>query len=76
MFHSYHNWQWKGFVSLQRLQFITDSEKKIPILLDMVFPVPWLEEVSETDPEGRKNRTVMELVSEQPYDHVSILMFL
>lgn len=33
---------WKGIVGLARATFTADPEKKIPIVLDMVFPADWL----------------------------------
>lgn len=41
-----------------RLMAITDPNIKIPIILEMVYPVAWLEEKAEGDPEGRTNREV------------------
>ncbi|EIN07697.1 alpha/beta-hydrolase [Punctularia strigosozonata HHB-11173 SS5] len=50
--------KWKGLSSLARLTFMTDPEEKIPIILEMVFPVSWLDSPAEEDPEGRTNRAV------------------
>ncbi|CAL1704260.1 unnamed protein product [Somion occarium] len=52
---------WKGLTSLLRLQFITDPEVKIPIILEMVFPRKWLDEQAENDPQGRLNRELATL---------------
>ena len=37
---------------------ITDPNVKIPIILEMVYPVAWLEEKAEGDPECRNNREI------------------
>ncbi|TFK52318.1 alpha/beta-hydrolase [Heliocybe sulcata] len=47
---------WKGVSGLTRATFITDPAKKIPIVLEMVYPVGWLDQVAEDDPLGRTNR--------------------
>ncbi|KAI0056226.1 alpha beta-hydrolase [Artomyces pyxidatus] len=49
---------WHGLVSLTKLLFVTDPEKKVPIVLNMVYNQPWLDSVSATDPDGRTNREV------------------
>ncbi|KAI0797835.1 alpha/beta-hydrolase [Abortiporus biennis] len=49
----------KGLINLTRLMAITDAEKKIPLVHDMVFPESWLDEVAEGDTEGRTNREHM-----------------
>ncbi|KAJ6606561.1 Alpha/Beta hydrolase protein [Mycena vulgaris] len=40
------------------LTFTADIDLKIPIILDMVYPLQWLEEPAEGDDEGRSNREV------------------
>ncbi|KAI0042717.1 alpha/beta-hydrolase [Auriscalpium vulgare] len=47
-----------GFISLTRLLFIADNEKKIPIIVDMVYNTRWLDTKAENDSEGRTNREV------------------
>lgn len=37
---------------------ISDKEVKIPIILNMMYSSPWLEEKAEGDPAGRTNREV------------------
>ncbi|KAJ7470341.1 alpha/beta-hydrolase [Mycena latifolia] len=49
---------WKGFTSLARLMFTPDLNLKIPIILDMVYPLQWLDEPAEDDKEGRSNREI------------------
>ncbi|KAJ6547128.1 alpha/beta-hydrolase [Mycena capillaripes] len=49
---------WKGAVSLARLTFIADIERKIPLILEMVYPLRWLDEPAEGEGEGRTNREV------------------
>ncbi|KAJ7684716.1 alpha/beta-hydrolase [Mycena polygramma] len=49
---------WKGVTSLARLMFITDVNLKIPIILEMVYPLHWLDERAEGDGEGRTNREI------------------
>ncbi|KAI0705858.1 alpha/beta-hydrolase [Cytidiella melzeri] len=50
---------WKGLSSLARLTFTADPEAKIPIILEMVFPVKWLDIKAENDSQGRTNREVL-----------------
>lgn len=45
-----------------RLLTISDVAKKIPILHEMVFPLDWLAQKAEEDPQGRTNRGVQEEV--------------
>ncbi|TFY80065.1 hypothetical protein EWM64_g3942 [Hericium alpestre] len=45
----------KGTLSLARLTFTADVEKKLPTVLEMVMPTPWLHAKAENDPEGRTN---------------------
>ncbi|EPQ51174.1 hypothetical protein GLOTRDRAFT_133293 [Gloeophyllum trabeum ATCC 11539] len=57
---------WKGLSGLTRATFITDPAKKIPIVLEMVYPIKWLDEKDEDDPLGRTNREVQtELYAER-----------
>jgi len=49
---------WKGVISLTRLTFLSDPAQKMPIILDMVYYAPWLDEKAENDPAGRTNRVV------------------
>ncbi|KAF7295262.1 FACT complex subunit SPT16 [Mycena indigotica] len=49
---------WKGALSLAKLMFTTDIEKKIPIILEMVYPLAWLEATAEDDEQGRTNREI------------------
>jgi hypothetical protein len=49
--------QWKGFKSLAKLTFITDPVKKVPIVLDMLFPSEWLDERDSDEP-AKTNRQV------------------
>jgi hypothetical protein len=37
---------------------ITAPQVKIPIILDMIYPEPWLAEKAENDPAGRTNHEV------------------
>jgi len=48
---------WVGFFSLGRLMTIADPVRKIHVILPMVFPVEWLDEKAESDP-NRTNREV------------------
>ncbi|KAJ7090226.1 alpha/beta-hydrolase [Mycena belliarum] len=56
---------WKGFISLAKLTFITDVDLKIPLILDMLYPLQWLDEPAEGDNEGRTNREVQTEVYRQ-----------
>ncbi|KAJ7093173.1 Alpha/Beta hydrolase protein [Mycena epipterygia] len=49
---------WKGFISLTKLMFTTDIDAKIPLILEMVYPLHWLDTPAEGDEEGRSNRQV------------------
>ncbi|KAI0781102.1 alpha/beta-hydrolase [Trametes elegans] len=53
-----------GLKGLAKTMFITEPEKKIPIVLEMLFPKEWLESKSDSDP----SRTNMEVQSEA-YKH-------
>ena len=63
-----------------RLFLIADAEKKLPILLDMVFPQEWLAQKAEDDPEGRTNREIQTGVGilkrseSQAFDHDLVLL--
>jgi hypothetical protein len=37
---------------------MTDIDLKIPIILEMVYPMRWLDEPAEGDVEGRTNREI------------------
>jgi pimeloyl-ACP methyl ester carboxylesterase len=41
-----------------RLMTITEPKVKIPIILDMIYPEPWLAEKADNDAAGRTNREV------------------
>ncbi|KAJ7771767.1 alpha/beta-hydrolase [Mycena metata] len=47
---------WKGAISLARLMVTADVELKIPLILEMVYPLRWLDEPAKGDSEGRSNR--------------------
>ncbi|KAF5387697.1 hypothetical protein D9615_000004 [Tricholomella constricta] len=49
---------WNGVLSLARLMFTPDVLKKAPIVMNMLFPVSWLDSVAEDDPAGRTNRQI------------------
>ncbi|KAJ7582565.1 Alpha/Beta hydrolase protein [Mycena floridula] len=49
---------WKGIYSLARITFTADLNVKIPILLEMVFPLSWLDAKAANDPAGRTNRQI------------------
>jgi len=49
---------WKGTISLAKLTFTPDVDAKIPIILDMVYSLPWLDEPAEDYTDGRTNREV------------------
>ena len=50
--------QWAGLKTLTRLVFIADPAKKVPLVMDMLYPAKWLAEHDEDDPQGRTNRDV------------------
>ena len=41
--------------SLAKLTFTPEVEKKAEIALPMVYPVKWMKEKAEDDPQGRTN---------------------
>ncbi|KAI0374724.1 alpha/beta-hydrolase [Pilatotrama ljubarskyi] len=47
-----------GLKGIARTMFISEPAKKVPIVLDMLYPKEWLDSKSETDPQGRTNREV------------------
>ncbi|KAF9468764.1 alpha/beta-hydrolase [Collybia nuda] len=47
---------WAGVSSLARLIVTPDVAKKVPIIMDMLYPEAWLNAKAEGDPEGRTNR--------------------
>ncbi|KAF8075949.1 alpha/beta-hydrolase [Lyophyllum atratum] len=49
---------WNGVSSLTRLVFTPDVAKKVPIIMNMLFPVAWLESKAEHDSAGRTNRHI------------------
>lgn len=49
---------WTGLKTLTRLVFIADPAKKVPLVMDMLYPSNWLAEHDEDDPQGRTNRDV------------------
>jgi hypothetical protein len=46
-----------------RLLMTGDPDVKVPIVMDMLYPQPWLAEKAEDDPEGRTNLEVQSAVS-------------
>jgi len=50
--------QWMGLKTLTRLVFIADPAKKVPLVMDMLYPTKWLAERDEDDPQGRTNREI------------------
>lgn len=51
-----------GFAHLSnhRLTFIPDPVEKAPIIMDMVYYSPWLDEISEDHPSGRRTNRVVQ----------------
>jgi len=47
--------QVKGLLSLTKLLFTPDPIKKLPIAMNMLFPVPWLAERATSDPHAEFN---------------------
>ncbi|KAI0831136.1 alpha/beta-hydrolase [Trametes gibbosa] len=47
-----------GLKGLLKTMAISEPEKKIPIIMEMLFPQEWLDRKSDTDPENRTNREV------------------
>ncbi|KAF5336997.1 hypothetical protein D9611_002917 [Ephemerocybe angulata] len=47
-----------GMTSLARLMVTTEPAPKVKLVLDMLYPLKWLEEKAEDDPQGRSNRDV------------------
>ncbi|KAF8831637.1 hypothetical protein HHX47_DHR1000809 [Lentinula edodes] len=43
---------------LQAMTFMKDPAQKIPILLDLLYTSPWIDEKAVDDPRGRTNREV------------------
>ncbi|KAF8164811.1 Alpha/Beta hydrolase protein [Crassisporium funariophilum] len=50
--------RWKGLSCLTKLTFTPDPVEKVPTVMDMLFPLAWLEQKVEGDPRGRTNRQV------------------
>ena len=42
-----------------RMTFTNDDEWKVQMVLDMTYPMEWLNAKAANDPEGRTNREVM-----------------
>ena len=63
--------QWAGLKTLTRLVFITDPAKKVPLVMDMLYPAKWLAEHDEDDPQGRTNRDVQSEVRLHPIKPLS-----
>ncbi|KAF9563373.1 alpha/beta-hydrolase [Agrocybe pediades] len=61
-----HFWQnlppLKGVTSLAKLIVTPEAEKKAPIVMEMLFPIPWLEETAVDD--SGKRRTNREIQTE------------
>ncbi|KDR74369.1 hypothetical protein GALMADRAFT_250247 [Galerina marginata CBS 339.88] len=54
--HAWNNFPpLKGLTSLAKLMFTPDPEKKVPIVLDMLFPAAWLSEKAKSDPHAELN---------------------
>ncbi|KAF8992925.1 Alpha/Beta hydrolase protein [Cyathus striatus] len=49
---------WSGVRSLARLMVTSENEKKVPIVLPMLFPTKWLAERDEDDAQSRTNYDV------------------
>ncbi|KAG5653287.1 hypothetical protein H0H81_001351 [Sphagnurus paluster] len=49
---------WNGFSALATLALTQDPAKKVPIIMDMIFPIAWLNSKAEDDPAGRTNRQI------------------
>lgn len=49
---------WKGSTALTRLLLTGDPDVKVPIVMNMLYPQPWLAEKAKDDPEGRTNLEV------------------
>jgi hypothetical protein len=49
--------------SMCRVLVAGDPDVKVPILMDMLYPQPWLAEKAKDDPEGRTNLEVQSAVS-------------
>ena len=64
--------QWAGLKTLTRLVFIADPAKKVPLVMDMLYPAKWLAEHDEDDPQGRTNRDVQGEVRHIPSHEASI----
>lgn len=52
--HTLH-WKVKGLLSLTKLLFTPDPVQKIPTVMDMLFPAPWLAEKATSDPHAEFN---------------------
>lgn len=76
------NPQIKGLLSLAKLMFTPDPIKKVPTVLDMLFPRPWLSERAKTDPhadfnentpENAQGKTNYDVQSEVPFPFLFLL---
>ncbi|TFK81695.1 alpha/beta-hydrolase [Polyporus arcularius HHB13444] len=47
-----------GLKNLMRTMMIKEPEKKIPYVLEMLYPKEWLDAKAPSDPEGRTNREI------------------
>jgi len=47
--------QWNGVKCLTKLMFTADPVKKVPTVLNMLFPAKWLSEKAESDPHAEHN---------------------
>ncbi len=54
--------QYIGLKNLMRTMMIKEPEKKIPYVLEMLYPKEWLDAKAPSDPEGRTNREIETLV--------------
>lgn len=50
--------QYTGLKNLTRTMMIREPEKRIPYVLEMLFPQEWLDAKNPDDPEGRTNREI------------------
>lgn len=49
---------WRGMRGLLKVTFEKDPAKRVPIVLDMLFPQPWLDSPVPDDPNKRTNRQI------------------
>ncbi|KAH9951272.1 alpha/beta-hydrolase [Amylocystis lapponica] len=60
----------QGCYALAKAMVITDRPKKIPILLDMLFPQDWLDAKNSDDAQGRTNRELQTMEYIRRFDVV------